>query len=489
MTGRKRDAPKARRRLDQVDTFYFIGTAIADVLAIGLGLAAAVFLREWVRDSGFTRGPQADFMYRHLQASMAYYAAAGYILFRYVDVYRGARFLSGNREEIRIFKALFAFTLFNFILGFLLPDQLLFSRLTLGIACVFCSGFVFLERRLIRSLRRRLWRQGMGVRRALVVGTGPVTQFLADELARTDRYGYRLVGMLSRDRSLQRTGRARMLGGMDRFERVVQKLQVDDIFLCEPTWSVGQIMEIFCLEHPNRVRLHLASHAFDTVFQQLRMPVDTIDTVPLLDFGAGMSSPIRRRLKRIKDLVGAFIGLIITSPFFAAIALLIKLEDRGPVFFAQERCGEDGKRFSCYKFRSMQVGAEEMRTDLEDLNEVGSVMFKMRNDPRITRMGRFLRKYSLDELPQLVNILKGEMSLVGPRPPLVSEMEQYADWHRLRLAGPMGLSGLWQVSGRNALEFDDATLMDFYYLRNHSFFLDYRILVRTIFTVLGGQGW
>jgi len=218
------------------------------------------------------------------------------------------------------------------------------------------------------------------------------------------------------------------------------------------------------------------------------MAVENLDGVPLL----GMREPPLRGwqvvFKRGIDCVLSSLGLILLWPVMLLIYAAIKVDSPGPPIFRQTRVGRGGRRFTCYKFRSMYVDAESRVRTLRDWNEATGPLFKMRQDPRRTRVGRILRRVSLDELPQLWNVFKGEMSLVGPRPPLASEVEQYQPWHLRRLDVPPGITGLWQVSGRSDLTFDEMVLLDIYYIENWSPFLDLRILVKTIPTVIFGSG-
>ncbi len=210
---------------------------------------------------------------------------------------------------------------------------------------------------------------------------------------------------------------------------------------------------------------------------------------PLLVFRSAPDVSWQFLAKRLVDVAGAAIGLLILGPLvMLPVAILIKLTSPGPVFFRQKRSGLHGRLFTMYKFRSMVSNAEMLRSELEAFNEMSGPVFKMRDDPRVTPVGRFLRRTSLDELPQLWNVLKGEMSLVGPRPPIPSEVEQYTPWHRRRLSMKPGLTCLWQISGRNEVDFDQWMKLDLQYIDNWSLWLDLRILVRTIPVVLGGLG-
>ncbi|PAC34392.1 sugar transferase [Caldifermentibacillus hisashii] len=193
--------------------------------------------------------------------------------------------------------------------------------------------------------------------------------------------------------------------------------------------------------------------------------------------------------KRIIDICGAIIGLVCLSWLFLIVAILIKLEDpKGPVIFKQIRIGKDGKEFYMYKFRSMVTDAEELLDSLLHFNEISGAMFKMKEDPRVTKIGKFIRKTSIDELPQLWNVLKGEMSLVGPRPPLPREVEQYSEYDKQRLLVTPGCTGLWQVSGRNQLNFKQMVVLDIYYIEHRSLQLDLKIILKTLLVIINSKG-
>jgi exopolysaccharide biosynthesis polyprenyl glycosylphosphotransferase len=192
--------------------------------------------------------------------------------------------------------------------------------------------------------------------------------------------------------------------------------------------------------------------------------------------------------KRTMDIIGAIVGLILTSIIFLVVAIAIKLEDpKGTVFFSQTRVGKNGKEFKMYKFRSMVSDAEEKLNDLLKYNEVTGAMFKMKNDPRVTKVGRFIRKTSIDELPQLWNVLKGDMSLVGPRPPLPREVEQYTEYDKQRLLVTPGCTGLWQISGRSNVGFKEMVELDLQYIRNRSILLDIKIIFKTVLVLFGSK--
>jgi len=207
------------------------------------------------------------------------------------------------------------------------------------------------------------------------------------------------------------------------------------------------------------------------------------------NFNIGLRKPFQWTLKRLFDFILSFTGIILAFPILLIIAAAIKIESKGPIFFKQKRIGLYGREFYMYKFRSMKHDAEEDRDLLKDLNETNSIMFKISEDPRITNVGKIIRKYSLDELPQLFNVLKGEMSLIGPRPPLPDEVENYETWHYIKFSTYPGITGLWQISGRASIkDFNIVVKLDFKYAENWNLFQDLYILLKTIPVVIRAKG-
>jgi exopolysaccharide biosynthesis polyprenyl glycosylphosphotransferase len=219
-----------------------------------------------------------------------------------------------------------------------------------------------------------------------------------------------------------------------------------------------------------------------------RVDVEVLDGIPLLGVKYVAIAGPRFALKRGLDLVLGSVAMLVLLPIMGLLALLVRIDSSGPVLFIQQRIGKNGIPFTTYKFRSMVVEAESLRADLTALNEADGPLFKIKNDPRMTRVGRYLRRFSLDELPQIFNVLLGDMSLVGPRPALPEEVGEYEPWHRKRLEVLPGITGLWQVSGRSDLGFDEMMLLDIYYVENWSPLLDVNIMLRTIPKVVLGKG-
>jgi exopolysaccharide biosynthesis polyprenyl glycosylphosphotransferase len=236
----------------------------------------------------------------------------------------------------------------------------------------------------------------------------------------------------------------------------------------------------------DRVSVWIVPRLYELV--SWRSGVEELHGIPLLDVAPPRAGRAARAVKRIFDLVGAGVLVVILFPLFAAVAVAIKRTSPGPVMFRQVRSGQHRRPFRMYKFRTMFVDAEEQRAALAKYNDVDGPIFKMKHDPRITRVGRWLRQTSLDELPQLFNVLRGEMSLVGPRPFPVEESDKITGWAVLRFSVPPGMTGLWQVSGRNALSYDDLRHLDYIYSASWSLSWDLRILLRTPASVLGRRG-
>ncbi|NJK82336.1 MAG: sugar transferase, partial [Chloroflexaceae bacterium] len=299
--------------------------------------------------------------------------------------------------------------------------------------------------------------------------------------------GYRLVGYLEDALDLPPPApAAKRLGTIDDLQRVVRTQNIHQVIIALPFWQSAHMSDLVetcrSLGISFRIAPDLNTLSLD------RVDVMQISGVPLLEFKEVSIQGWNLAIKRALDVGLVLAATPILLPLTLLIALLIRLDSRGPALFRQQRVGRHGKLFTCYKFRTMVVDAEARLLELAALNEADGPIFKMRKDPRITRIGRFLRRSSLDELPQLWNVLRGEMSLVGPRPALLAEVEQYAFWHRRRLEVTPGLTGLWQVLGRSNTTFDEMVRLDIYYAEHWSLRMDLRILLQTIPAVLLSRG-
>lgn len=320
-------------------------------------------------------------------------------------------------------------------------------------------------------------------RRVLIVGAGSLGQYVGRLIEGYQWAGLTLVGFLG---EAARGGPdVPLLGSVDDVRTVVRAERIDEVVVALPSGS-GDLHELVnaLLDLPLRVRV--IPECFTLALD--RPSIEEFAGVPMIDLRAGPLSDYQRVVKRVIDLiVGVVVGLV-TLPLIAIIGVIIRLDSPGPIFFKQPRVGENGDLFTMYKFRSMVEGAEPMSQPIAGREDGGPVVHKHPKDPRVTRVGRFLRRSSLDELPQLLNVLRGDMSLVGPRPELPWLVAQYEPWRRRRLVVPPGMTGWWQVNGRAEKPLHLHTDDDLYYIANYSFWLDMRILWRTLWVVLEGRG-
>lgn len=342
----------------------------------------------------------------------------------------------------------------------------------------------------IKLLLGAMRRRGYNTRNLLIVGTGRKGLEFAQVVERHADWGLKVVGFITclEERPQDENFQYEILGGLDDLCAVCKTRSVDDVVFCLPHRSEG-VIESHLRDMSDmgiNVRMVLDSFIADGSRRELSM---FHNTIPMITFYSRPFDAGQLFLKRCLDLVGAVTGLLVTAFLTPFIALAIKLESPGPLLFGQERVGMNGRTFTCWKFRSMYVDAEARKQELMHLNEMQGAIFKIKNDPRVTRVGAFLRKTSLDELPQFWNVLMGEMSLVGTRPPTPAEVSEYENWHRRRISMKPGITGLWQVSGRNQIsEFDEIVKLDLHYIDQWSIWLDIKIIMRTVVVVLFGRG-
>jgi exopolysaccharide biosynthesis polyprenyl glycosylphosphotransferase len=322
----------------------------------------------------------------------------------------------------------------------------------------------------------------------MVVGTGARAVHLARGLEQSSEYGVRLRGFLSEGpvapEEIQLRACYKVLPIAD-LPSILRQHVVDEVIFAVGSESLAELEEVFLMCDEEGVRTRVAVDFFPHVNSTVSL--ERFRETPLLTFSAAPYDEIRLLLKRATDIAIAAAGLVVLAPWMAAIAILIRLTSPGPAIFQQVRCGLNGRLFLFYKFRSMVKNAEELKKDLEHLN-VRETAFKIPRDPRLTAIGRFLRKFSIDEWPQLWNVLRGDMSLVGPRPAVPGEVEQYKRWQRRRLRMRPGLTCLWAISGRDNVDFETWMKLDMQYIDNWSLALDWKILLRTIPRVLTGRG-
>jgi exopolysaccharide biosynthesis polyprenyl glycosylphosphotransferase len=307
--------------------------------------------------------------------------------------------------------------------------------------------------------------------------------------------GYQVIGYIDDDpdKGSGKLGRIPGLGGIEHLALAIDQQGVDEVIITLPWMYHRKILQIIEECERGNVRVRVVPDVFQQ--RMRRVDLDSLNGIPLIGPGPDKLSGSAMLIKRMMDLVLALLAMPFFVLLYALIGMAIKLDSRGPVLFKQRRVGRDGRQFDVYKFRSMIEGAEQMQQELAYLNEADGPLFKIKErdsegklDPRITAVGRFIRRTSLDEIPQLINVLRGEMSWVGPRPGTPAEVEQYRAWQVRRLSIRPGMTGLWQVSGRSDVPFDEMVLLDIFYIENWTVGLDIRILLQTIPVVLLGKG-
>ena len=336
--------------------------------------------------------------------------------------------------------------------------------------------------------RQHLRQYDIGVRRVLLIGAGHVGRMVMRTVAARPDYGYKLVGFLDDNPAKSSTdiGRFKALGPVDHAKEVIEQNRIERVIICLP-WQAHRTIQRL-LRDCEQLGIH--AYVVPDLFQLTKnqMQVEDLNGVPLLTTRDISIQGWNLVIKRTFDLVIGLVAGIVALPILLLLALAIRLDSPGPILYSQVRVGKNEKTFRVYKFRSMVSNAEALQPEVQELNESTGPLFKIRNDPRLTRVGRFIRRYSLDELPQIYNVLRGEMSLVGPRPNLPSEVAAYQEWMKKRLSVSPGITGLWQVSGRSDLTFDEMVLLDIFYVENWSLGMDLSILIRSLPAVLGAKG-
>jgi exopolysaccharide biosynthesis polyprenyl glycosylphosphotransferase len=360
------------------------------------------------------------------------------------------------------------------------------SRLTLIFAWATITLLDVLARANWLWILGLLHQRGIGVARTLVVGDNTVGRMIMQALAGRPHLGFEVAGFLATHGDAD-FGRFRRLGTPDELERVIHQERIAQVVIALPSTSHEAIMRIVNHCRRDGVQFRLVPDLYEVSLG--RLDIDTVSGIPLIGMKDLSIKGVNFITKRVIDVTIALAVLVLFSWFLLPLALLIWIEDRSASpLYGQVRVGRHGRSFTMQKFRSMRPGADQQLAALLEHNEAEGPIFKMREDPRRTRLGAFLRRWSIDELPQLWNVVKGDMSLVGPRPGTPREVAQYEDWQLHRLDALPGITGLWQVSGRSELGFSEQVLMDITYIENWSLGLDLRILLRTIPAVLTGKG-
>jgi exopolysaccharide biosynthesis polyprenyl glycosylphosphotransferase len=447
-----------------------------DFVGIALAIFTALVLKSLVIDGNVRFDPALHETERILP--FAYLLTA--LLFARSGLYAERALRPGlSRIVGSLFQVAFVALLFAVVSGEHFSSYYLFYG-SLAFALLYVAslraGYEWLTGVILRAAGYR--------RRAVLVGTGGHIADVAHALQDAPHSPIEVVGYLAPN-ALEPNG-LRALGALDDLETVLCSERIDEVIIADPNFAEADALEL--VDHCSRrgVRVRLAPSTMEILIHRAEFVPG--QSVPLFELGPPVFEGVDFALKRTFDLLGATLLLILLSPLMLAIVIAVRATSRGPVLFRSTRRGIGQRPFPCLKFRTMQTDAEERQADLEELNEATGALFKIRDDPRLTSVGRLLRRFSLDELPQLINVMRGEMSLVGPRPLPQRDYEMLEDWHRKRYLVLPGITGLWQVSGRSELDFDDLVHLDFIYLEHWSLALDLTILLKTVPAVFSRRG-
>ena len=461
---------------------FAIASMFLDAALIALALVASSLLRPWFSGWAFVKP--------FLVAGWLPPSLYGIFPLIWVGIFLILSLYDG-RKNFRVVDEFGSLTLGSFLASISMAGVLYFASREV-------SRFQFMLFVLIAYAGLLLWRtaarlafrwnafNGVQKRRVLIAGAGETGQRLREQIGHQPFLGLSVVGFLSEE-SAHQGDIPELLGRLDQVRVIVSRYAVDDVVIALPRSAYRRLNQLVAELHDLPVKVWIIPDYFSLALH--RASVEEFAGIPMLDLRAPALSDYQRLTKRAFDLAVVILGVPFTLPIIGLAALAIRLDSPGPIFYKQKRVGENGRLFDMVKFRSMVENAEQLRYLVEQVDENGHVLQnKCPNDPRVTRVGRFLRRTSLDELPNLVNVLRGEMSLVGPRPELPYLVEKYELWQRKRFAVPQGMTGWWQVSGRSDKPMHLHTEEDLYYVQHYSLWLDLQIMLRTFGVVLRGKG-
>lgn len=482
-----------------------VSLLIADALIANLSFMFAFYVREGISVFASEGGGTWSARFAPYAALLVFVVAIRLLSFRYCDLYRVRGEFSFVDDSIRIFKAAAIGSLLIVAVAFLYRGGFEFRAFSYARG-VFVVDFFFVLigtaalRFVMRTVQTFVRSRQINLIPTLVVGRGAEASLFIREMRERPSLGYRVIGVV--DTTI---GDAQVsyedvpvIGTLESLPEVIRDSGANEVIIADSQVNGDALFEVMMRCGRRRgVEFRIAPSLFNCLPRKTE--IDQIGVLPMIRLFREPLSNGARILKRTFDLVVAALAILLLLPLWLLIALLIKLDSKGRVFYTQERVGMDGRLFLLYKFRTMHANADaELHREYQrafiagraeaNLGNEVKPTYKLLADPRITRIGKLLRRTSLDEVPQLLNVLSGDMSLVGPRPPIPYEVEAYELWHRKRLDMKPGLTGLWQVSGRNRLPFEEMVRLDLFYIENWSLLLDLKIILRTGFVMLGGEG-
>jgi exopolysaccharide biosynthesis polyprenyl glycosylphosphotransferase len=452
---------------------------LVDIAVISLAYVIAYLLRDLVKEEGVTL--------RRFAVALAI-AIPYWILTLYANgIYLSMR----TRTYLEILWALVKSAFLTFLLlgTFIFLFKLTFmSRLFFMLFMGLSFLFIWIEKTALFMSAHYVRRQGLNTRRLLVVGTGKRAIDFIRKADKHPEWGFEILGAIDDEpgRGVHQVGRLAVIGTLEDIPEIFHRDAVDEVIFVVPRSRLNSLQGAIGDCETEGVAVTVAVDLFDT--KLARSSVTELDGLPLLHFKTTHVKEWELLVKRLFDFAASSLGILVLSPLFLVLAVFIKVTSKGPVFFKQDRLGLAGRRFTLYKFRTMRQGAHDVLSEVTDLNAMTTPEFKDKKTRWITPIGRLMRKFSIDELPQLFNVFMGHMSIVGPRPTVPDEVDKYKDWQRRRFSMKPGITCLWQVNGRNNIAFEDWMKLDLEYLDNWSLWLDAKILMKTVPVVIFGIG-
>ncbi len=466
---------------------YGILLLISDMIFLALAFYLSYYLR-------FHTGVMAEINKtyiiekNYILYSIIFILSAVFVFFLF-NLYDRDKIYRGSGYYSKLLKAISINIIVIILAGYIL-NLFTFSRKWILLLYLFSFVLLYLSRFLIEAVTQKVAKKLNIKSKTIIIGIGENARRIEDSLRKYSLEEDIILGHLDKKQKILKDKKYSkdftILGYLEDLKDIINKNNIQRVIISSPEYKYYEILEI--LESLKGLDVSTLIFPGFFEFSLRRLSVREIGGVPLMQVANIGFFGINLFLKNLIDYVLGSIFFIFFIPIYLIAAILIKLDSRGPVFFKQRRLTKDCKEFYMYKFRTMYVDAEERLKDLIEYNEADGPLFKMKNDPRVTRIGRFLRKFSIDELPQIVNVLKGELSLVGPRPPLPVEVEKYNEWEFRRMNVKQGCTGLWQISGRSDLSFDEMARLDLYYIQNWSIEMDIKIILKTIPVILFGKG-
>jgi len=451
---------------------------VTDIFVIVLSYLFALWLR--MHSGFFPKSVPIVFTFNHILTLLGVTFFQIYIFYE-KGLYSEKNFLRRIKQVPIIIQSALITIIFLLFFSYLTKGNPFLERRSVIVIAFIVEIFLLILFRLVifRNFFHTLLKKGIGRENVLIVGNRDIAERLELALYDFDRFRFLIKGKISENITVNDV------------EKFIQNNRIDTVFFIEEGIEKNTLVNLIALCKNKNLQVFLLSNMFDFAFSNVDMT--TFEGIPVIEL-TQKNKVFNLLIKRVMDIIISLLLLLILLPFFLIIALIIKIDSSGPVFFLQERVGRNGKKFKMFKFRTMykdndeRIHKEYVTKLIKEGKKDESGIYKIKNDPRITKIGKFLRAFSLDEFPQLINVLKGEMSLVGPRPPIEYEVENYDEWHKRRLSVKPGMTGMWQVSGRNRVGFEDMVLLDIYYVENFNIWLDIIILLKTIPAVIKREG-